>query len=385
MRTFVIQTLQPHYRVASAADGREGIQAALDLRPDLILSDAMMPGLSGDELVRELRAEPEMEWVPIILLSARTDGEMRTRMLREGAQDYLTKPFSPEELRARVANLIAMKKARQVLRAELDTTSRDVDELAGQLAERKRDVERALELRNQFLSIASHELTTPVTLIKGPLQLLSSRLPETAQSEYQLDRPLRMAQRNVDRILHLIEDLLDVSRIETGRLDLRLEELDLAGSVREVVDDMAETHPRVELSLDLSGQRMPVRVDRARIRQVVQNLLSNAVRYSDGSARIEASVYGAGTEFVVAVRDYGIGVPEHQREGIFEMYSRAANASTNYGGLGLGLYISRRIVERHGGRIWVEGAGERGSIFRFTLPALGSADVSHIATAGAPT
>ncbi len=368
MNRFVSETLAGQYRVVSALNGREGVEKALDLRPDLILTDVMMPEMSGDELVREARSHPELHSVPIVLLTARAEDELRVRMLREGAQDYLTKPFSAEELRARVGNLIAMKKARDVLRAEVESTSRDVAQLAGQLAERKREVERALELRDKFLSIASHELKTPVTMIKGPVQLLSSRLPEAVRSEHKLDRPLQILGRNVDRMADLIKQLLDVSRIETGQLDLHIEEFDLVEGVREVVDEMAETLPKFDFVFDTSGGPLNVRADRSGIRQVVQNLLSNAVRYSDGSGRVEVSVRESGSEAMVTVRDYGIGVPEGQRERIFEMYSRADNANQNYGGLGLGLYISRSIVERHGGRIWVEGAEERGSIFCFTLP-----------------
>ncbi len=370
MNRFVTETLAGEYRVASALDGREGVDKALELGPDLILSDVMMPELSGDELVHEVRTHPELESVPIVLLTARTDDELRVRMLREGAQDYLTKPFSAAEVRARAGNLIAMKQVRDVLRAELETTERDVGKLAGQLAERKREVERALEMRNQFLSIASHELKTPITMIKGPVQLLSMRLPEAVRTEYNLDRPLQILERNVDRTARLIEDLLDVSRIETGQLDLRTEEFELVEGVEVVVDEMAETQPQFEFSFDASQCPLSVHADRARIRQVVQNLLANGVRYSDGKGRVEVSVGAAGTEAMVVVRDYGIGVPEEQRERIFEMYSRADNADENYGGLGLGLFISRNIVERHGGRIWVEDADGRGSSFRFTLPAV---------------
>lgn len=176
MNRFISETLGSRYRVVSVFDGKEGMRRALELRPDLIITDVMMPELSGDQLVREVRSHPELESVPVVVLTAKADEGLRVRLLREGAQDYLAKPFSAEELEARASNLIAMKRAREVLRAELESASEDIGELAGQLAERKREVERALEVRTQFLSMASHELRTPLTMIKGYLHVMSGKL-----------------------------------------------------------------------------------------------------------------------------------------------------------------------------------------------------------------
>lgn len=140
MGRFITETFAGEYRTATARDGREGLEMALALRPDLILSDVMMPRMSGDELVRAVRARAELDGIPVVLLTAKADDALRVTMLRDGAQDYLLKPFSPEELRARAGNLITMKRAREVLQQELASQSHDVEGLAREVTVRKREL-----------------------------------------------------------------------------------------------------------------------------------------------------------------------------------------------------------------------------------------------------
>ena len=145
MRRFIAEILAEDYRVLMAANGADGLRVALKERPDLILSDVMMPGSSGDQLVRDVRAHPGLSYVPVVLLSAKTDEAFRVQSLRDGAQDYLLKPFSAEELRARIGNLVATKRARELLQAELRSQSEDVAMLAGEVATRTRAQKEVLE------------------------------------------------------------------------------------------------------------------------------------------------------------------------------------------------------------------------------------------------
>src|SRR5919198_1431969 len=171
MRHFIVQTLAATYRTVTAVDGQDGLEKALTLRPDVILSDMMMPRMSGEHFVRAVRAQPDLDGVPIIILTARSDEELRARLLSEGAQDYLVKPFATAELRARVGNLITMKRTRDVLQQDLAGQRRGLEDLAREVTARRQEVETANRAKDEFLSHAAHELKTPLAALLGHLEL----------------------------------------------------------------------------------------------------------------------------------------------------------------------------------------------------------------------
>ncbi len=222
--------------------------------------------------------------------------------------------------------------------------------------------------RDEFLSIASHELRTPLTALKLAVQNLKRVLGEAAGDTGR--RTLETAERQAARLETLVAALLDVSRIQAGRLDLSFEELDLGALVQDTVAQFEE-------QLAQSGCPVTVRTagplrgqwDRLRLGQVVTNLLSNAMKYGQGKP-IEIAVESEGERARLSVRDHGIGLgPEVQRR-LFQRFERAAS-SRNYGGLGLGLYIARRIAEAHGGTVSVRSAPGEGSTFTLELPLAG--------------
>jgi signal transduction histidine kinase len=231
----------------------------------------------------------------------------------------------------------------------------------------RRKVEDLSRLKDEFLSIASHELRTPVTSIKGYTQLAKTLIRENdlATSEEYLD----IALDQIDRMSRLILELLDVSRIETGRLEIRREPIRWAPFVREVV----HRHPAgSERTLHVSIPEMNKEVsgDRDRLEQVLGNLLENAAKYSPDGSDIYVSVEDRGDQIVTSVCDRGIGIPADELGQVFERFHRGRQvSSTNYGGLGLGLYITKQIVERHGGAIWVDSKERAGTTFFFSLPA----------------
>ncbi len=228
-------------------------------------------------------------------------------------------------------------------------------------------VEHALELRNQFLSIASHELKTPVTSLKGYAQLLHQRARRKGYDD--MLKPLHVIDRQVDRITALIEDLLEVSRIESGRLEFEMLPFDLNSMVEEVVSEMGTATPEFTLRLSKPDGEIRVRGDEMRIEQLITNLLNNAVKYSDKRKEVDIAIKRDGGEAVVSVTDYGIGIPARQQSEVFELYFRGTNVpAEHYGGLGLGLYISKAIIERHGGTIGVTSEEGKGSTFFFSLP-----------------
>ena len=237
------------------------------------------------------------------------------------------------------------------------------------------EAQAAVRARDQFLSIAAHELRTPVSSIKGYAQMLLRAQRKGTITADRIKRSLETIDTSTDRLTVLTSDLLDVSRIRLGQLPLRPTGIDLAAKVRSVVsrqqESMGGSH-RIDVSIQPGTYT--VVADGDRVDQVLTNLLENAARYSPGGDRIEVTLRLEGDEIRLAVRDDGIGLPPGGDLGIFAPFERATNAiEHNLPGLGLGLYICRGIIERHGGRIWAESAGEgRGTTFIVTLPTAGN-------------
>jgi signal transduction histidine kinase/PAS domain-containing protein len=237
-----------------------------------------------------------------------------------------------------------------------------------------REARDAVHARDEFLSIASHELRTPVTAISGVAQLALRSHRRGTLDAGRLARVLEQLARSSQRLVTLTEDLLDVSRLQTGRFELRLEVFDIQSFVADLVEryqaNLGEQHV---LALETDDQPHDVQADSARLEQVLANLLSNAVKYTPTGGTITVSVRGADEGVRIRVRDTGIGLPPGTDETIFQAFGRAPNAThRQIQGLGLGLYICREIVERHGGRIWAESPGDgAGATFRFWLPTSG--------------
>ncbi|QRO02604.1 PAS domain-containing protein [Archangium violaceum] len=229
-----------------------------------------------------------------------------------------------------------------------------------------REAHEAIRIRDDFLSIASHELKTPLTPIKLHLQRLEQRCAAGQPVPPQL---AQKALTQVERLTGVISDMLDSSQIEAGLLELERERLSLQELIREVLADFRPRSLHHPLEYEEYGEELVVQGDRGRLQQVLTNLLENARKYSPQKGPIRVALTGKGAEAIVSVADSGIGIPADQQAHLFERFFRARNAPVSgFGGLGLGLYISRHLVERHGGRIWVESETGQGATFRFTLP-----------------
>ncbi|MDQ3548811.1 MAG: GAF domain-containing protein [Chloroflexota bacterium] len=233
------------------------------------------------------------------------------------------------------------------------------------------EAEDAVRARDEFLSIASHELRTPIAALKGATQLILRRRARGDRDEERLTRTLTILNETADRLTGLTDDLLDVSRLRTGHLTLTIEPIDLSALVASVVersrDDFEGHH---EIVLDAFPGSLPIPIDPSRIDQVISNLLDNAVKYSPAGGRIRITVGTDGNGIRVSVHDEGIGLPDESTESIFEPFGRATNAAiSNLPGMGLGLYICRNIINLHGGWIRAESPGEgQGTTNMFWLP-----------------
>ncbi|RKH13684.1 response regulator [Corallococcus sp. CA053C] len=350
MREYMARVLAPSFDVVLAADGQSALDAARANPPDLVLTDVMMPRLGGFGLLRALRETPATRAIPVVMLSARAGEEAAVEGLEAGADDYLVKPFSARELVARVRSMLELARMRRdSLRQELVAAS----------------LRESLQARDDFLAVASHELKTPLAAFRLHLERLERGLGDEARNRVQ--SPLASAGRQVQRLHALMETLLDVSQLTTGRLALDLNDVDLTSVVGDAVARLRDEVERLGVKVTLEATAPLVgRYDRLRIDQVVTNLLANAAKYGQGRP-IEVRVAAGDGTARVTVRDEGIGISPEDRARIFERFERAV-PGRNYGGLGLGLWIARQVVEAHGGRISVDSAPGAGATFVVELP-----------------
>ncbi len=394
MNCFLRQSLAKYYRVEAAFDGRDGLNKALEMNPDLIITDVMMPGLNGEQLVQEIRKRSELKNVPVVLLTARADDDLKLRLLRDGAQDYLTKPFSFEELRARVGNLIAMKRARDVLQSELHTQSVDLESLARQVTMRTREAktalasivvarehaERASKTKSEFLGMVSHELRTPITGLQLHLQQLM-RNHQVSLTEKQKKLIRRMSS-STGRLVALVESLLHYTNIQSGRIASDLATCDageIASSALEEVRPQAE-EKGLTLHLSIPYDLPPLQSDPLLVRLIVVNLLVNAVKFTERGF-VEVELEHTGNAHQIKVKDTGAGIAPENRVRVFEPFEQVEPVRNKHlPGIGLGLALVKEMAVSLGGRVLLESELGSGSTFTVILPS--AMERSALATAG---
>jgi signal transduction histidine kinase len=346
LRSFIAGRLSRLYRVETAADGAAGLEVARRVRPDLVVSDVMMPGMDGHELCRRLRADPVFATMPILLLTARAGSEALAEGLEVGADDYVVKPFALRELEARIAAHLRAK------------------EIERQLHER----ESRLAAIGQMTSAVVHDLRNPLTLVKGYADLahgLALRGGDAATIVRELD----MVRGESDRLRRMIEEILDFARGGSPKLALRtvpagrfLDEV-----LRPLLADLEERGIAAEADLRLCDPIL-VSLDPDRIQRVLENLVINAreaLAAWGREKRITVRAWAAGGALHVRVADTGPGIPEEAAGHLFEPFATTGKKQ----GTGLGLVTVRNLVKAHGGDIRVETrAPEGGAAFTITLP-----------------
>lgn len=224
---------------------------------------------------------------------------------------------------------------------------------------------KLLAQKDEFLSIASHELKTPVTSIKGFTQLLLSRL---GKGDSKLKYFLSKIDSQVDKLTRLVAELLDMSKIDSGRLHITKTRFNLSKLAREIIEDLQFTTEKHAITLE-NKPKIYIKGDSDRVGQVLSNLVTNAIKYSPDGGKITVSIKAKRREAEVAVRDFGIGVPAKYKTKIFQRFFQAGNLGEQaFPGLGLGLFISKQIIDRHGGRIWFRNHKPKGTSFFFTIP-----------------
>lgn len=380
LNRFIVECLGGEYNVATAADGQEALEMALQTPPDLLVTDIMMPRLSGDQLVAQLRGHPHLDNVPILVLSAKADDALRVRLLREGAQDYVVKPFSTEELRARAGNLVKLKLAREVLQGEVESRQQDIVQLAREVAARNRARDAALseaklardearaasEAKSQFLGLVSHELRTPLQSIQLQAGYMRRQAQKAGDDQYQplLQHLLAAGERMTD----MVNNLLEAVRAETGRIPVEPEELDVDSLLTEIVVEMDHRTEQRPLTLVYEGSSLRAYTDPALLRLIAINLIDNAIKYTlEGTIVIKLKAEA--DLLLLSVSDSGPGIaPEHQQR-IFEPFEQLGDIRHKHlPGVGLGLALVKRVVAVLGGTLSLDSELGRGSTFTVSLP-----------------
>ena len=328
--------------------------------PDAILLDLSLPDGSGMATVRAVQAVAPT--IPILVLTGLVDQAIALQAVQEGAQDYLIKGEVDGALVARAVRYAMERKLLEEERLRLLARERAARAEAEEAVER---AERARRQRDEVLQMVTHDLRNPLSgiVIGAAAALMGSGMPEDAV------RRVSAIQRAAERMNRLVQDLLDLSSIELGRLAMRRCPVAIEAVLREATELLGPEMAERGLLLDWSvPDRLPaVAVDRDRVHQVLSNLLANAVRFSPDSGRIGITAREQGTEVRVTVSDTGPGIPEDECTYVFDRFWRRERGQPTRGA-GIGLAIAQGIVAAHGGRIWVESRVGEGSHFHFTLP-----------------
>jgi len=355
--------------------------------------DVRMPGMTGFELAHMVKERKKTSRIPIIFLTAYYNEDQHIlEGYGTGAVDYLHKPVNPAVLRSKVsvfaelhrrgralemANRLLLGEVSERRRAEAELSDlnqsldRRVTERTAELQDSQARLVEANRRKDEFLATLAHELRNPLAPVRNAVEILK-RMPG---DEKRVEWATHLIDRQVGSLSRLIDDLMDVSRITQGRIELRRETIALNDVLADAVETVRHEIEAAghEFAMLLPDSTLVVEADRTRLAQVFMNLLHNAVKYTDPGGRIEVGVMVEKTDVTVTIRDTGIGIPPDHLDNVFEMFSQVESAlSRSRGGLGIGLSLTQRLVQMHGGTVkaYSDGVGQ-GSRFHVQLPLAG--------------
>jgi signal transduction histidine kinase len=365
----------PGRAVFRATSAEEALALLLDHEFALAILDVQMPGMNGFELAELMRGTERTRHIPIIFVSAAgRELNYAFRGYESGAVDFLHKPLDPHAVTSKVNVFVDLHRHRKALDQEMEKLAaahQKQEELVEQLRHTQRKLEHAVRMRDDFMSMVSHELRTPLNTLYLETQLRQLHVSKGRLESFAADRLPAMIerdQRQIRNMVRLIDDMLDVTRMRRDALSIQPQPVDLAALARAVVEGLRHQAEAAgsEIALEAPGELRGV-WDEFRIEQVLTNLLTNALRYGRGKP-VEMMLSQAGGIARITVRDQGIGIAPEDQERIFEQFERTDDSRKHASGLGLGLYITRKIVGLHHGRIEVESTPGQGALFKVELP-----------------
>ncbi len=361
-------------KIFKAKSGSEALEIMISHELALALIDVQMPGMSGFELAELMRGAKMTKSIPIIFVTATAkDQTFLFKGYESGAVDFLPKPLDTHAVKSKVNIFIELFVQKKELNTQLETIIKNQSEQADLLTTLRKtqgELEKAVQIRDEFISIASHELKTPLTSLKLQSQLRKRNLAKGDSVAFTPERLSKMFdadEKQLERIMHLIDGMLDVSRISSGQNTLCLERFDLGSLVGELIERYSEQFVAAGCAVTVDACDSAIGSwDRFRLEQVVTNLFTNAMRYGAGMPiSVEVNVQSSRAQLIV--RDKGRGISPENQDRIFRRFERAVLGS-EISGLGLGLYIVKQILEAHQGSVRVVSALGQGATFVAELP-----------------
>jgi signal transduction histidine kinase len=340
-----------HERVYTALD----MNTALEKQYwDVIISDFVMPQFSGLEALKLVQGK-RLD-IPFIITSGKISDDTAVISMKAGAADYIMK-----DNLTRLGPAIERELQEKLVRGEREKASKSLKEREEEL----RILRKIDQLKDEFIGLVSHELRTPLTVILGALNTVMTE--EDRLSRKDIKQLIGDAYYEAETLSDILANLLELARAQANRLQINEEPVNIRETIDTVVKKMSQQILPRQVNI-VCEKSITVNADRVRLQRILHNLLDNAVKYSSSGNKIEVLVKKLNNEVLIGVKDRGIGIPSELQGKLFEPFQRLEQQNNKATGTGLGLVVCRRLVEAHGGRMWVESQPGQGSTFQFTLP-----------------